>query len=356
MKFFDDNFKDVGYRMRVIKMFPDEFAKGYVLFKQGKLPVESPTDRLGSWYTLEPGMAVKFSTSPNDIPTLITAIPALIDLDVAQDIDRRKQLQQLQKIIVQKLPLDKNGDLIFDVDEARDIHNNAVEMLMNAISTDVLTTFADIKVEDVGEVNSNAQTDALERMERAAYNAFGTSKNLFNTDGNLSLEKSILDDESSLRNLLLQFHVFFDKVAQEKLGKNKKKYNFRLYMLETTQYNYRELSKLYKEQVQIGYSKILPQIALGHSQSSIIHTAFFENKVLNLSEIMIPPLMSSTMNAETLQTLDQRKQSGNSITQKSTEDSKKALDPTKESKSAGRPEKADGQKSEKTIQNKESMG
>jgi hypothetical protein len=35
----------------------------------------------------------------------------------------------LFKIIVQKLPMDKNGDLIFDVDEARDIHNNAVEML-----------------------------------------------------------------------------------------------------------------------------------------------------------------------------------------------------------------------------------
>nr|DAD78629.1 MAG TPA: portal protein [Siphoviridae sp. ctB3v5] len=30
------------------------------------------------------------------------------------------------KIIVQKLPLDKNSDLVFDVDEARDIHNNAV--------------------------------------------------------------------------------------------------------------------------------------------------------------------------------------------------------------------------------------
>jgi len=27
---------------------------------------------------------------------------------------------------VQKLPMDKNGDLIFDVDEARDIHNTMV--------------------------------------------------------------------------------------------------------------------------------------------------------------------------------------------------------------------------------------
>jgi hypothetical protein len=69
-------------------------------------------------------------------------------------------------------------------------------------------------------------------------------------------------------------------------------------MLETTQYNYKELSKMYKEHVQLGYSKMLPQIALGHSQSSILNTAYFENEVLHLSEIMIPPLMSSTLSSQ----------------------------------------------------------
>ena len=48
----------------------------------------------------------------------------------------------------------------------------------------------------------------------------------------------------------------------------------------------------------MGYSKMLPQIALGHSQSAIINTAYFENQVLHLSEIMIPPLMSSTLRSE----------------------------------------------------------
>ena len=71
-------------------------------------------------------------------------------------------------------------------------------------------------------------------------------------------------------------------------------------MLETTQYNYKELAKMYKEQVQMGYSKMLPQIALGHSQSFILNTAYFENEVMKLSEIMIPPLMSSTMKMEDL--------------------------------------------------------
>ena len=36
--------------------------------------------------------------------------------------------QKLVKIIIQQMPLDKNGDLVFDVDEAR-AHNNAVRML-----------------------------------------------------------------------------------------------------------------------------------------------------------------------------------------------------------------------------------
>jgi hypothetical protein len=161
------------------------------------------------------------------------------------------------------LPLDKNGDLIFDVDEARDIHNNAVSMLSRTVGVDVLTTFADIEAVNLADRQTATSTDDLEKVERAVFNALGTSQNLFNTDGNMSLEKSILNDESSIRNLLFQFNIFFNRLSKKKSGN--KKYNFVFSMLETTQYNYKELSKLYKEQTQMGYSKMLPQIALGHS-------------------------------------------------------------------------------------------
>ena len=114
-------------------------------------------------------------------------------------------------------------------------------------------------------------------------------------------------------------------------------------MLETTQYNYKDLAKLYKEQTQIGYSKMLPQIALGHSQSFILNSVHFENEVLHLSEIMIPPLMSSTMSSEDVLG---NKKSATSSNSNSSSTSGNAV---------GRPEKADSEKSEKTIQNKESM-
>ena len=350
MRFFD-TIPNIQYRMKVLKLFPEEFSKGYMLYKQGKL---IDTDNNGvsfsnnGWYLLDPKNTIKFNFKGSDIPIFVNSIPTMLDLDAAQDLDRRKQMQKLLKILVQKLPMDKNGDLIFDIDEARDIHNNAVEMLRRAIGVDVLTTFTDVESIDLSDKNTTATQDDLQKVERTVYNSLGISRNLFNTDGNLSLEKSILNDESTVRNLLLQFNIFMDRVVKKK-NTNSKKYNFKIYFLETTQYNYQNLSKLYKEQTQIGYSKMLPQIALGHSQSFILNTAHFENEVLHLSEIMIPPLMSSTLNGEDI--LGKKDSTGSSNSQNKSGTKKT----TAEKKEVGRPQKADDQKSEKTIQNKESM-
>ena len=115
---------------------------------------------------------------------------------------------------------------------------------------------------------------------------------------------------------------------------------------------------MYKEQVQLGYSKVLPQIALGHSQSSIINTAYFENEILKLHEIMIPNLMSSTMSSE--QVLGITNQTDNNKNQNTTgsnnaNSASKAKKAPGEEKKVGRTEKPDDQKAEKTIQNKESM-
>ena len=81
-------------------------------------------------------------------------------------------------------------------------------MLKNCIGVDVLTTFTDVDSIDLSETASTTSNNNLEEAERTAYNSMGVSRNIFNTDGNLSLEKSILDDESSMRSLLFQFNIF----------------------------------------------------------------------------------------------------------------------------------------------------
>ena len=338
MKYFDEHFRDTNQKLRVLKLFPPEFAKGYSLYKQGKLPADFMGDTAG-WYLLDPKQTVKFTANGEDYPAFISVIPLILDLDAAQDLDRKKTMQRLLKIVIQKMPMDKNGDLIFDVDEAQQLHNNAVQMLGRAIGVDVLTTFADVTVEDMQDSNVSAQTDDLERVERQLYNEAGVSQMQFNTDGNIALEKSILNDEATMYNLLLQFEVFLNELLQP-FNKNPKKFEFKAQLLTTTIYNYKELAKLYKEQVSLGYSKMLPQIALGQTQSSILANAYFENEILDLVSLFVPPMQSSTMNAEAIAKMGNKK-------------GDKAI--KTETKEAGRQELPDDQKSTKTIQNQESM-
>lgn len=330
MKFFDVAFKDAAQRMKILKLFPEEFRKGYILYKEGKLPPEYQGDTSG-WYLLDTAATIKFNLNGEDFPMFMAVIPEIISLDEGKDLDRQRIAQKLLKIIIQKMPIDKNGDLVFDVDEAAQLHNNAVRMLGKAVGVDVLTTFADVDVADMGDNANTTATDDLERQERSVYNEAGVSQNQFNTDGNLALEKSILNDEATLYNLIQQFESFLNELLIP-FNTSPKKIYYRIQILPTTIYNYKEIAKLYKEQMQVGYSKMLSQIAMGQSQSSILANVYFENDILDLINVFIPPLMSSTMSAEMLN------KSANGET----------------GSTGGRPEKADDQKSEKTIQNKES--
>ena len=332
MAYFDDFFTNTQQRNQILKIFPPEFEKGYKLFKQGKLKPAFPGDTVG-WYLLDINAVIKFNLNGQDFPPFISVIPAIIDLDAAQDLDRKKMQQQLLKIIIQKMPLDKNGDLIFDVDEAMQLHNNAVQMLSKSIGIDVLTTFADVDVADMADKRTSTTADDLQKVERTVFNEAGVSQMQFNTDGNIALEKSILNDEASMWNLIQQFEIFLNFLLLP-FNTSPKKVQYRVQMLPTTIYNYKDLAKQYKEHTQLGYSKMLPQIALGQPQSAVLANAYFENDILDLVNVFIPPLMSSTMNADVL---NRKNNNGDS-----------------EGGGAGRPEKPDDEKSTKTMQNKQS--
>ena len=341
MRYFDDAFTDTTQRMKILNLFPEEFKKGYHAYKLGKLTPDFAGDTSG-WYLLDVEKTIKFNINGDDYPFLIAVIPAIIDLDEAQELDRKKMAQKLLKIIIQKMPLDKNGELIFDVDEAQQLHNNAVRMLGKAIGLDVLTTFADVEVANMEQNNATAEDDSMDRVKQAIYDQAGVSQLQFNSDGNIALNNSILNDEASMYNLLVQFESFLNDLLKP-FNKSPKKILYKAQILTTTIYNYKEMAKLYKEQTQLGYSKMLPQIALGQSQSSILANAYFENEILGLSTIFIPPLMSSTMNSDTLKSVGSKKVTGGNET---------SIEGNGE---VGRNEKADNEKSEKTIANRESM-
>lgn len=340
MKYFDDAFTDPAQRIKMLNLFPKEFKKGYIAFKQGRLVPDFKGDTAG-WYLLDPGSCIKFNLNGSDLPLFISTIPALIDLDETQELEKKKLQQQLLKIIIQKLPIDKNGDLVFDIDEAQELHNNAVAMLNKAIGVNVLTTFADVSVEDMADSSNETADDNVARAKGVVYDQAGVSQMLYNAEGNMAVTNSILTDEASIYQLIQQFECFLNRLLQPFNTKPKKLF-FKAQILTTTIYNYKEMAKLYKEQTQIGYSKMLPQIAMGQTQRSILASAYFENDILDLVNVFIPPLSSNTINADILN----RKGGNNADT--------KAANGQSNSQ-GGRPEKPDNEKSDKTIKNKQSM-
>jgi hypothetical protein len=97
MKFFDVAFPDTAYRMKVLNLFPDEFKKGYAAYRKNRLKAETLFDKEIGWWLLDPEKTMKFSFNNGgngaaDIPLFINAIPSILDLDAAQDLDRRKQM------------------------------------------------------------------------------------------------------------------------------------------------------------------------------------------------------------------------------------------------------------------------
>jgi hypothetical protein len=337
VRYFDDAFVSTKKRLKVLKAFPQEFQKGYVKYKKGTLESDDEVGNIGGWIGLDPEKAIKFNLNNSDTPLFISIIPKLLDLEDAQDLDKKKMEQQLLRLVIQQLPIDKNGDLVFDIQEGRELHKNAVKMLSSTIGVDVLTTFADVSVEDLSDKSNMSAADQLDKVERTVYNESGVSQMQFNTTGNLALEKSIANDEATMTDLVLQFEDYAESLLKL-FNKNIEKLYYRVQILPTTIYNYKDLSKIYKEQTQIGFSKLLPQVALGQSQSSVLATALFENDVLHLDEVFRPPAMSSTVSGKNNQGTDKKDQN-TSKTIKSGE--------------PGRPELPEDEQSDKTRRNKE---
>lgn len=322
LDYFDRNFKSIELKKAVLRNMPQEIAEMYVKWKSGEEILTN--EGRGHWIMLDTIKAFKINLNKDDAPVFSHALPQIIDLDDLQGIQKKKAESQLLKIMVQKIPLDKNGEFIFDMEEAKAMHANAVRMLARAINVDVLTTFADSELLDLEERRTNASTDN-ERWERSTFSELGLSQQLFATEGNIALEKSILNDESIAMQLVLQYQDWLNYVLHNKFIQNNPDYTFDIWFPRLTQHNRADMARLYREQASMGYSKLLPALALGQSQSNFISTLLFENEFLKLGSVMEPVKMAST-------------QSG------------------KASSGAGRPEKSDDQKSDKTLANEASGG
>lgn len=353
VQYFDKVTSDPKYREKLLGLFPEEFQVGYRKYKAGKLPAEEQGDEAG-WILLDMNRSFKFNFNDEDIPPFLYAIPDIIGLDEVEDLEKEKLLQQIQKILIQKFELDQNGQIPFTMKELQQLNQNAVDMVGDAVGVSVLSTVAEVSLEDLATSNGTESQNNLEAAQNSVYNALGISANLFNTDGNLALEKSIIIDEAYIKPLLLQFEQFFNRYLEWKF--NKKDLKFRMKMLLTSIFNSSDMSSKYENLTKIGFSRFLPMVALGHTQKEVISMAKLEQQIMQLDAYMLPPFSSNTMSSDTWSDIKAQQQqilSGGKVTPVGGQaDTARSGSVTSDSTGgAGRPQLPNDKKSDKTIAN-----
>lgn len=317
VRYFERNFINEEVRIKVLKSFPPEIVQGYLEYKKGNLKAD-PTD-YGYWTTLDPENAIAFYFDELHRPLLAGSFFAIIDVLELKGVEKEKAEEQLFNLIVQKVPLTKEGDFIFDVDEAKAMHSNAAQIFRGTNKTDVLTTFGDIEKVNLNE--DKGQAIDMEEWKKDIYRDLGISSQLFSTEGNLALEKSLMVDESLIFYLVEKFDSWLNHVINVRFNRTPTKYYFKVWLPPVSNNNKMELSKHYKDLATLGYSKFMPVIVLGQSQLTMMAIASFENEILKLNNVMEPLKSSHTASA-----------AGGAS-------------------KGGRPPLADSEKSDKTIQN-----
>ena len=252
-------------------------------------------------------------------PLFLSVIPASLEYDDAIQTERDRDAEEIRKILVQKIPHLQDGRLLFEPDEAAEMHAGAVGMLKGNKNISVLTTYADVDAV-VSKTTGESTSKTLEQIEKNIYAQAGVSGQIFSSTGSSTLDASIKNDIALMMYLANKFSRFITNSINRIYGNTN--ITFKYQILPVSIHN---MDKFVDQSFKLsgsGYSYLLPVVALGLSQRDIVNLKELENDVLKLGEKLIPLSSSYTQSSD---------------------------NPT------GRPKLDDSKKAEKTIKNEESL-
>lgn len=326
--YFDNFMHDIEYRNKIIGTFPVEIQAAWKLWQAGKL---------GDPWVMIPSShgGVSFCFAEDQSPAIISSIPDLLALKNAIGREEKRDENELYKLLIQRMPIDSEGHLAFELDEVAEMHAGVATMLQDLDTVDVLTTFGDTTLENLQDSGSASQSsDKIDKYAKNAWGALGGGELLFNPDGSSTLAYMIQKDESYMKTYLNMYATWIKYLINERFSRNGVTFDFEI--LPTTRYNIKDFRNSYFQSAQYGYSKMYAGVACGIKQLDQISLMKFENEYLEMNKFMIPLQSSYTSSGATpAPSSGSSNASGGQV---------------------GRPELDDTEKSEKTQANIAAMG
>ena len=281
--YFDTIHSD-SKRKEALNSYPKFIVTAYKKYKKGKGP---------QWILIPSDVGVCFPALDGR-PMFLSAISACVEYDNAIDVEQARALENIRKILVQKIPHLSDGTLLFEPDEVQLMHEGAVGMMKGNRNISVLTTYGDV---DAVASSSSADTinNTLDRMYKNIYNNAGVSSELFCSTGSATLAASIKMDISIMMAFATRYAFLITQLVNQLFGNNN--INFKYVIYPVCEQNRKEYVDMCFKLAQSGYSLLMPAVAMGFSQRDIINVKTLENDVLGLTEILIPPSSSYTQSA-----------------------------------------------------------
>ena len=328
---------DKEQRDAALAAYPKIVRKAWTELSKGK--------RKSKWLIIPKEIGVCFPFFDGR-PLLLNVIPATIEYDEAVADKRERDAEEIRKIIVQKIPHLNDGRLLFEPDEAEEIHMGTVGMMKGNKNVSVLTSYG-----DVDAITSNAVADktdgTLTRMEQNIYAQAGVAGQVFASTGSSSLETSLNNDLALMMYLANKFSRFITNTLNDIFANSN--INFKYQIMPVTYYNATAFVDSSFKLVGSGYSALMPALAFGLTQKDLVNIKDLENDVLKLGD-RLKPLSTSYTQSNT----DPKKEEG-SEEENGGDKAPKEKPANTDIDEGGRPKKKEEEKADKTHQNEESL-
>lgn len=327
---------DKDDRKGALAAYPKIISKAYKEWNAGKR---------GPWFIIPSDISICFPLLSGR-PPFLSVIPATIDYDEAVVTERERDQEEIRKIIVQKIPHLSDGRLLFEPDEALEIHTGTVGMLKGNKNISVMTTYADVDA-IASKTQAESTTNTLDKMEKNIYAQAGVSGEVFTSSGSSTMDASLRNDMAFMMVLANKFSAYITNLLNRKFSNSN--ISFKYTILPVTYHNYDKFVDTSFKLVGSGYSFLMPAVALGLSQKDLGNLKDLENNVLKLGEKLIPPTTSYT------QTSSENDGDGTSSGDDADEEGKTGKPVKTDIDEGGRPKKEDGQKADTTLKKEKSL-
>ena len=311
-------------REAALAAYPKSVASAYKKWDKGK--------STSKWVIIPSDIGVCFPMLDGR-PFFLNVIPSTIQYDEAVATEREREKEEIRKILIQKIPHLNDGRLLFEPDEAEEMHRGAVGMVKNNTNTTVLTTYADVDSIASRGSTENGATNALEAMKQNIYSQAGVSGEIFAATGGNTTETSIKYDTAIMMYLVNKFARFITNIVNENFANSNISFKYTILPI-THQNDAKYIDSCYKLAT-AGYSLALPALAQGFSQRDLVNLKDLENDVLKLGDKLIPPKTSFNSSGD--------------------EQGAKGGMTGEGGENGGRPTKSEDEKKDQTIKNEESI-